>query len=303
MTDRRASDRDVDRAIRSWLHEDRHEDASRVAGAVLDRAETTPQRRSTWWPARRTPTMNKFLTVGLGAAAVVVVLLVGAQLLASPSGPNLGGPPSDSPTPVPTSTAVPSAAGPPADFAAHPRGALVAGDYAFTNITGLQIVFTVDNAWEKNIPNNVVWTVEDDKATVSAFTVDNLYADPCQPDLGLLDPPLGPTVDDLATALQAVPGMAWADPVPVTQDGASGVRLDLVLPTEFGAGCGNPEGDVFLGTTEDGDDIFAPQGDESDAPIALFIYDVDGTRVVILAEYTAFRTEEIDALLASIRFE
>ncbi len=75
MTDFKASDRDVNRAIRSWLHEDRHEDVSRVAGAVLDQVETIPQRRATWWPAWRTPTMNKFLTIGLGAAAVVVVAL------------------------------------------------------------------------------------------------------------------------------------------------------------------------------------------------------------------------------------
>ncbi len=73
MTDFKTSDRDVNRAIRSWLREDRHEDVSRVAGAVLDQVDTTPQRRSTWWPARRTPTMNKFLAIGLGAAAVVVV--------------------------------------------------------------------------------------------------------------------------------------------------------------------------------------------------------------------------------------
>ena len=83
MTNDRASDRDVNRAIRSWLHEDRHEDVSRVAGAVLDQVETIPQRRATWWPAWRTPTMNKLLTYGLGAAAVVVLLLVGAQFVGS----------------------------------------------------------------------------------------------------------------------------------------------------------------------------------------------------------------------------
>ena len=36
MTNPQISDRDVNRAIRSWLHENRHEDAARVAGAVLD---------------------------------------------------------------------------------------------------------------------------------------------------------------------------------------------------------------------------------------------------------------------------
>ena len=38
--------------------------------------------------------MNKFVTIGLGAAAVVVALIVGAQLLGSPSG-GTGGAPSD----------------------------------------------------------------------------------------------------------------------------------------------------------------------------------------------------------------
>jgi len=75
MNDFNASDRDVTRAIRSWLHEDRHEDVSRIAGAVLDQVGTTRQRRATWWPARRTPTMNKFLAIGLGAAAVVVAIV------------------------------------------------------------------------------------------------------------------------------------------------------------------------------------------------------------------------------------
>ena len=86
MTERRTPDRDVNRAIRSWLHEDRHEDVSRVAGAVLDQVETIPQRRATWWPAWRTPIMNKVLTYGLGAAAVVVIgIFLGAQLLGSPT--------------------------------------------------------------------------------------------------------------------------------------------------------------------------------------------------------------------------
>ena len=97
MTDFKTSDRDVSRAIRSWLHEDRHEDVSRVAAAVLDQAETTPQRRTTRWPARRTPTMNKMLTIGLGAAAVVVALFVGVPALGSPDPWGTGARPTSSP--------------------------------------------------------------------------------------------------------------------------------------------------------------------------------------------------------------
>lgn len=84
MTDLQTSDRDVSRAIRSWLHEDRHEDASRVSGTVLDRVETTPQRRA-GWPAWRTPTMNRFLTFGFGAAVVLIAMLLGWRALGLPT--------------------------------------------------------------------------------------------------------------------------------------------------------------------------------------------------------------------------
>ncbi|HSL75361.1 MAG TPA: hypothetical protein VK867_00335 [Candidatus Limnocylindrales bacterium] len=118
MSETRTSDRNVDRAIRSWLREDRYEDVSRVAGAVLDLLDTTPQRRSPWWPARRILFMNKFGSHGLGAAAAVVALVIGTQVL-GPSAPGgVGGAPSasPSPTPAPTATTEPS----PSPIAAPP---------------------------------------------------------------------------------------------------------------------------------------------------------------------------------------
>lgn len=118
MSEPRTSDRNVDRVIRSWLHEDRHEDVSRVAGAVLDLLITTPQRRSPWWPARRIPFMNKIVSLGLGAAAVVAALVIGAQVLGPPAPGDVGGVPSasPSPTPAPTATHEPSPS-PPASAA------------------------------------------------------------------------------------------------------------------------------------------------------------------------------------------
>ena len=40
-----STDRDIDRTVRSWLNEDRHEDADRVLGTVLDQVDTSPQGR------------------------------------------------------------------------------------------------------------------------------------------------------------------------------------------------------------------------------------------------------------------
>ena len=99
MTDFKASDRDVNRAIRSWLHEDRHEDVSRIAGAVLDQVETTRQRRS-WWPARRSESMNTYAKFALAAAAVLVIAVVGYNFLPGQAG--VGGPTA---TPSPASLA------------------------------------------------------------------------------------------------------------------------------------------------------------------------------------------------------
>ena len=87
------------RIVLSWLREDGHEDAERVLLRALDEVDTTPQRRATWWPARRTPIMNRFVTIGLSAAAVLVALVVGTQLLGTPRG-GLGS--QATPTPEPT---------------------------------------------------------------------------------------------------------------------------------------------------------------------------------------------------------
>jgi len=110
MSEPRTSDRIVDRAIRSWLHEDRYEDVSRVAGAVLDLLDTTPQRRTPWWPARRILFMNKPVSLGLGAAAVVAALVIGVQVFGPPAPGGVGGVPSASPslTPAPTASIEPS---------------------------------------------------------------------------------------------------------------------------------------------------------------------------------------------------
>jgi hypothetical protein len=111
MSEPGTSDRNVDRVIRSWLHENRHEDVSRVAGAVLDQLDTTPQRRSQWWPAWRLPFMSKLVPIGFGAAAVIAVLFLGSQFIGSPSSNN-GGPASQPPASVAPSEA-PSAISPP----------------------------------------------------------------------------------------------------------------------------------------------------------------------------------------------
>ena len=52
-----STDNDVARSLRSWLREDRYEDADRVLDVVFDQIPATPQRSASWL-ARRFPIMN-----------------------------------------------------------------------------------------------------------------------------------------------------------------------------------------------------------------------------------------------------
>ena len=235
MTDQRASDRDVNRVIRSWLHEDRHEDVSRVAGAVLDQVDTIPQRPATWWPAWRPPIMNKLLTYGLAAAAVVVVGLVGFQLLRS----NVGAP-IMTPSPQPTHTAEPT----PTDGSLPVGSSHVLWDDQ--DIMGMKIVVTIPaGGWIGEAGGGIL--MKDGSADapggagVSVFARTNdllvgmgdiyVYGDPCHWATTKPDTPVA-TVDEAIAALSAQPARDATAPVDVTYDGYSGKYITLHVPDD-----------------------------------------------------------------------
>jgi hypothetical protein len=95
---------DFDRQLNDFLRDGPTELPYQSFDAVRDRTEHTRQRVviGPW----RLPEMNKIVTIGLAAAALVVAVFVGAQLLGSPGG-GLGSQPS--PTPDPTATPAPTA--------------------------------------------------------------------------------------------------------------------------------------------------------------------------------------------------
>ena len=97
------SDRDFETTAAEWLNAGSDTTPPHVIDAVLLAARSTPQERDLRIPLR-TPTINKFVTFGFGAAAVVVVLLVAAQLFGWPR--NVGS--IGEPTPTPGATAAES---------------------------------------------------------------------------------------------------------------------------------------------------------------------------------------------------
>lgn len=315
MTDIQTSDRDVNRAIRSWLHEDRHEDVSRIAGAVLDQVDTIPQRRATWWPARRTPIMNKLVTIALGAAAVVVAVFVGAQLFGSPSG-GVGS--QATPTPEPTATPEPTST----PWAGLPEGPFVVTG---TDDPVLVTVNIASSGWEPLSEFDAVSKDDDnldppESVGVAllawawpAGTEFSVYGDPCQWLTTIPETP-ATTPDEIAAAFAAQASTDATAPVDVTVGGFAGKAITLHVPMSFDlpnasreerfADCDN---DVFGfygvegGTEPNRNAHGAGQVDE------LWILDVDGSIVILDAKYApaapADLVEELRTLAESATFE
>ena len=240
MTDSNApSDRDVNRAIRSWLHEDRHEDASRVAGAVLDQTETTRQRRATWWPARRTPNMNKIVPLGLGAVAVVVALVVGAQFFRSSDG-GIGGQPAPTATPEPTPEPTPKPTPEPTPVAGLPTGPhlILTGqaDDPANNIPPLTVTIP-GPGWDAdgNEVGGEILTKNDRRPPNGSGMIIfvgreyTVYGDACHWKTTAPDKPVT-TVDEFVAALSSQGSVTASKPVDITWAGTPGNRSRSVSP-------------------------------------------------------------------------
>jgi len=137
-----SQERDVTRLVRSWIREDQHESADRILGVVLDRLDTTPQRRS-WWPAWRSNRMNTYAKLIAAAAAVLVVAFAGFQLL--PRSGGVGGDPTNAPSPSPSLLARGdfTAKGAPVELDATRAGDSVTGTMTVSDETG-NTLFAVD---------------------------------------------------------------------------------------------------------------------------------------------------------------
>jgi len=91
--------RDPDRMIHHFLLEGGEELHDQVYDAV--RAEIDVKRQRVFIGPWRLPTMNKIVPIGIGAAAVVVAVVIGAQLLGPTTAGGVGGAPSAEPTATP----------------------------------------------------------------------------------------------------------------------------------------------------------------------------------------------------------
>ncbi len=310
-----STDRDVTRIVRSWLEEGRTALPDRVLDAVLDQLPATPQRRA-WWPARRFGEMNNLAKFALAAAVVVVVALVGINLLPRSGGVTSTGPgPASSPAPSPSPTPAPSASSP---STLNFTGSYAPGTtYAITDpcCVASRMTFTMPaTGWYAPLE---AWRIGKDvrggsdifDLYVKPHFVDNVYTGGCHWRGTELDPPVGPTVDDLATALVAQAGPGASAAAPVTVGGHPGKKVKLSLPSGLDESTCDSDGDQAMFGRFVSDNGFGaqPYTHGVGQVNTFYIIDVDGTRQVIDAMYlpgtSAADRAELDRIVASIRFE
>jgi hypothetical protein len=296
-----SADRDVTRIVRSWLHEDAHEDADRILNLVLDELDITPQRRA-FWLARRFHDMNNTVRIAVAAAALVAVVLVGIQLF---RGANVGAQPSSSPTlaPTPSPSATPAAAFPPA-------GAMAVGRHSMT-LAGVPLsIELTTTGWKSNgdfgIDKGNYQTGTSDSAGFilwPASAPDNTFSVPCAKTA--LDPPAGPSAAELAAAVSNVPGLELVSgPSAVTIGGHPAQHVVVNVPADIGC---VPEKFYLWYDADDASGKLGRYATALNSTIQVWIIDVDGTIVWIdgetYATSGAAAAQEVEQIVNSVQFE
>jgi len=173
--------------------------------------------------------------------------------------------------------------------------------------TPLRVVYEVPEGWSQWF--GAIKFAGDGHVAINITTVVNLVRHGCR-DHSWADPPVGPSVDDLAVALaDLAPFRVTSAPKNVTMDGYRGKHLELTAPDlhDFSR-CvdGNLSSWVAPIDVAEGEGG-AFHGYNAEPVEEFWILDVDGTRLVIETTYSpATHPEdvaEMRAILDSIRIE
>ncbi len=142
----------------------------------------------------------------------------------------------------------------------------------------------------------------DDGQGISAWTVANVYAEPCRWVGTLLDPPIDPSVDGLVAGLASQRSLHASAATDVTLDGFTGKYMELTVPARIDlADCHDGEFRTWVDPTGGARWLEPGQRD------LLWIVDVDGSRLVIDAALGPDTTRQDRAdriqMVESIRIE
>jgi hypothetical protein len=226
--------------------------------------------------------MNSALKTALAAAGAVALMTAACASSAQDSSSRNPSPPGTfSPSLEPTATAVP---------VLGTSDSVTPGRYRVDPM--LPVVVTVDvpagwgaNGWVVLGPNG---NQAPDGMAIRFYTAANLFLNPLAPDEGVLDPAVGPSVDDLVTAMVDHPDWTTTDPTAVSIDGYAGQVVEVTLP----AGASEATPFYLFGDETGGQEWGWAAGQVFD----IYVIDVGGERLVIDAfHYPGTSAEDLAA--------
>jgi hypothetical protein len=287
-----STDQETTHAVRSWLEAGVTRLPDRILDTVLDQVPATPQRRA-MWPAWRSKLMNSYLKLAMVAAGVLLVAVVGFQHL-----PNLAGPGSPTAAPTPALTPLPT------QIPILPSSGVVrAGTYRM--VDNPQILATVPEGWQSDFDGVDLHKHADETTRVGVDIFAGglrVFTDACASEGK--DQSIGPTVQDLITALRAQQNATVTEPVDVTIGGLPGKRVQISAPTGLDAS------QCHIGSLQIWERALGGAwlaGMTQTLVATIYLVDSPTGRLAIYpyagANASAADIAERDAMLASIRFE
>lgn len=259
--------------------------------------------------------MNKILGFGIAAAAVVVALVIGTQLLGPPAPRGVGGGPSAEPSP----TAVPSPS------AAEPSSSIEAdldeGPFLYSDEQGITVTVTIPApGWYGEAKGAFLVKNANSHPPDGAYVAGPWMAqgagyipgDPCRWLSTMPDTP-ATTVDEIVAALARQASRDASEPVDITVDGHAGKSITLHVPDDVVFANGRPTncdregggGHAFC-TFGTATDCLMWNAEGPGAIDELWILDVDGQILLMdgayYAQTPAEHVHELQAILRSMSF-
>jgi hypothetical protein len=288
-------DSEFDRMLAEWLEDDTFVAPAAPVEAAVNFALIHPRRRD-WLAFLRRDAMNTRASTGLRPVAI---LLVVAALLAL----GVGGAVfvASRPEATPTQTVIPSPTATPLAVLQMPAtGALVAGRYRLqVPDSPVTVDLTIGDGWTSG--DWYIMNPPDFTHHISFWTVGNVNTDACDWNGTLPDPPIGPTVDDLVSALDAQKNTDMSAPIDVEVDGHAGKQVTMQIAADFAPPGGSCDPDLTMWVGPGGEQGRSVAANLDNPPDTVWILDVDGQRVVIVTTYDP-SDAEARAVMDSLEF-
>jgi hypothetical protein len=268
-----SSDHDVTRIVRSWMAEGVTTVPDRVLNAVISQLPTTRQRRP-WGPARMFKYMSFATRIALAAVIMVGLTLAGLQLMQL--GINVGRPaPRVTPTPAHGAQMLED----------RSFGTLAPGIYQVGAVFPVRITFTVPAGFALTGGGGSREEVgiqaprqglRNPTYGVRFQIVDSVQPDPCHAG-HVPAPSLGPTADDLVTALEHMVGFTSGPVADVNLGGRPAKAFDQT--NAISTDCDGQTIDTVVDPS--GSRTFVSPGERQ----RFYIVEVNGTRMLITTYY------------------